>query len=146
MSTPSHLRLPFLGLVFVGGALGTAAREALVLFLPTSHDFPWVILSINVVGAFLLGLLLEALAMRGPDRGIRRTVRLLVGTGFMGGFTTYSTLATAVASLVGAGSAGIGIAYGLATVVLGGMATWAGFAVAIGTAPPDSATHPGDAR
>ncbi len=38
----------------------------------------------------MLGALLESLARRGPDEGRRRAIRLLVGTGGLGGFTTYS--------------------------------------------------------
>ena len=89
-----------------------------------------MILGINLLGAFCLGLLLSGLARLGPDAGLRRTVRIMVGTGFMGGFTTYSALATDTASLLGDGRIGAGLAYGLGTVVIGGLATWAGIAVA----------------
>jgi fluoride exporter len=46
-----------------------------------------------MVGAFMLGTLLESLARRGEDAGLRRLLRLGIGTGFIGAFTTYSTLA-----------------------------------------------------
>lgn len=127
---PAHLRLPYLGLAVVGGTLGTAAREAVSLAFPPLAGIPVAIFAVNILGAFLLGLLLDALARLGPDEGRRRTVRIMVGTGFMGGFTTYSALATDAATLIGSGSPGTGIAYGLATLLIGAIATWAGIAAA----------------
>lgn len=127
---PLHLRLPSLGLAVIGGSLGTAAREAIGLVVADRAGIPVAILGINLLGAFCLGLLLSGLARLGPDAGLRRTVRIMVGTGFMGGFTTYSALATDTASLLGDGRIGAGLAYGLGTVVIGGLATWAGIAVA----------------
>ncbi|WP_166969790.1 fluoride efflux transporter FluC [Brevibacterium atlanticum] len=131
MSRPVHLRASYLGLAVLGGTVGTAAREGISLAVPEIDGIPVAIFGINILGAFLLGLLLESLARRGPDVGVRRTLRILVGTGFMGGFTTYSALATDAASLLGDGRAGLGIGYGLATVLIGGLATWAG--IALGT-------------
>lgn len=130
MSRPVHLRLPYLGLAFLGGIAGTAAREALGLLLPQGYGIPFSILTVNVIGAFLLGFLLDALARRGPDEGRRRWMRILVGTGFMGGFTTYSALATDTAVLIGDEAPSIGLVYAIATVVIGGLATWAGIATA----------------
>ncbi|WP_025779986.1 fluoride efflux transporter FluC [Brevibacterium sp. VCM10] len=135
MTRPVHLRLSYLGLAFVGGTLGTAAREAVSLSLPSLGDVPWAILTLNVLGAFALGLLLDSLARSGPDDGWRRRTRILVGTGFMGGFTTYSALAADTAGLLGAGpggasSPGVGLAYGVGTVLIGGLATFAGIATA----------------
>jgi CrcB protein len=91
---------------------------------------PWAILAANLAGAFLLGVLLEALVRRGPDHGIRRTLRLLIGTGFMGGFTTYSALATDTASLLAAEHGWLAASYALGTVLVGGIATAAGILVA----------------
>lgn len=130
MSRPVHLRLPYLGLALIGGTLGTAAREAITLAFPPVNDVPWATMGINILGAFLLGLLLDGLARLGPDEGRRRRVRILVGTGLMGGFTTYSALATDTAGLLGAGDVGAGVAYGVGTVLIGGLATWAGIATA----------------
>lgn len=130
MNRPVHLRLPYLGLALIGGTLGTAAREALTLAFPLAGGVPWAIFAVNILGAFLLGLLLDGLARLGPDEGRRRRVRIMVGTGFMGGFTTYSALATDAASLLGEGDVGVGVAYGLGTVLVGGLATWAGIATA----------------
>lgn len=127
---PIHLRPGALMLVFVGGTLGTAAREALSLAFPPIDGIPYAILGINITGALLLGVLLESLVRRGPDRGGRQRLRLLLGTGMLGGFTTYSALAVDTAHLVGSGSAGMGAAYGIGTVLLGAVATWVGIALA----------------
>lgn len=123
--TPANLAV-----VFVGGTLGTAAREGLGLALPTASGVPWAVLTANLVGAFALGLLLEALADRGGDHGIRRTLRLLLGTGFLGGFTTYSALAAGTAQLFGAGDGWLAASYALGTVVVGLGATVAGILLA----------------
>lgn len=127
---PVHLSLPFLGLALVGGVFGTAAREGLTLAFPPVDGIPYAIFGINALGAFLLGLLLDALARLGPDEARRRRVRIMVGTGFMGGFTTFSALATDMAGLLGEGRISAGVAYGLGTVLIGGLATWAGITTA----------------
>lgn len=121
-----HLRPALLAVVAVGGTAGTAAREALSLLIPTVGGLPLAILSINVAGAFVLGLLLEALLRLGPDTGRRRLTRLAVGTGFCGGFTTYSTLAVGTAELLRGGAAGLAVAYAVGSVLLGAAASWAG--------------------
>ncbi|MBN8882720.1 protein CrcB [Salana multivorans] len=130
---PVHLRAGSLLLVLLGGTLGTGAREAISLAAPSADGIPYAILGINLTGAFLLGVLLDALARGGPDRGRRRSARLLLGTGVMGGFTTYSALAVGTATLLGNGAVAAGIGYGLTTVLVGAVATWAGIAVAAAT-------------
>ncbi|KTR41398.1 membrane protein [Curtobacterium oceanosedimentum] len=123
---PPHLRWRFLGLVALGGAIGTGVRAALAAALPSVDGISWTILAINVVGAFCLGLLLETLAHAGPDTGRRRALRLFVGTGVLGGFTTYSTLADDTARLLDVGRWGAGTGYALLSVVLGLVAAAAG--------------------
>ena len=99
---PVHLRPQYLGIVLLGGTLGTGVREALSLLIPPIGAFPMAIFLINVTGAFALGVALEILLRLGPDEGHRRRLRLFVGTGFMGGYTTYSTLAIGTAFLAAA--------------------------------------------
>lgn len=123
---PAHLRPSLLAVVFAGGTVGTAAREGLSLALPPVDGFPVGVLVINVAGAFLLGLLLEALVRRGADVGGRRVLRLGLGTGFCGGFTTYSALASATAVLLTEGRTGTAALYALLTVLVGALATVAG--------------------
>jgi CrcB protein len=91
---------------------------------------PWAVLAANLVGAFALGVLLEALVRRGADHGARRTLRLLLGTGFLGGFTTYSALVTDTAVLWGSGAAGLATLYSLGTLLVGALATVAGILLA----------------
>lgn len=125
-----HFRGWAIALVFLGGSLGTAAREGLSLALAPVARIPVAILLVNLVGAFVLGLLLESLARRGPDHGRRRALRLFAGTGFCGGFTTYSALAIDSARLLDDGYPLQGLGYSLLTVTIGALATWGGLVVA----------------
>jgi CrcB protein len=125
-----HLRWSHLALVFAGGTIGTGLRQLLVLLVPPVHGVPVVIVGINLVGAFLLGLLLAALTRRGPDEGARLRVRLLLGTGVLGGFTTYSALATDTTVLLTGGAVGPALLYALGTVLIGALASWLGIRAA----------------
>lgn len=108
------------GLVAVGGALGTTARAALEMAAPAMPGgMPWTTFAINLVGSFLLGALLEVLALGGEDEGRRRIVRLLCGTGVLGGFTTYSSFVAETDQLLSGDAALTGVSYALASVVLG---------------------------
>lgn len=126
---PPHLRWRYLGLVFTGGVIGVGLREAVVLVLDLSTTIPWDILGVNLVGAFVLGAFLEGLARTGPDEGLRRVLRLTVGTGMIGGFTTYSALSLATASLLTGGHPLAGALYALVSVAIGPLASWAGIAI-----------------
>ena len=128
---------PFRGLsstvVFAGGVLGTAVRAALESALPAQPGgWPWTTFAINVSGSFLLGLLLETLSRRGPDAGPRRYLRLGLGTGVMGGYTTYSTFAVEAVRLLGLGGGAVfvGLGYALGSVLLGLAGAFAGMWVA----------------
>jgi CrcB protein len=120
----------FVGIVLLGGTVGTALREVITVATPRLGPVPIATVGINVVGAFLLGLLLEHLARSGPDVGARRDLRLLLGAGGLGGFTTYSALATDTALLGSQAGVVIALLYSLGTLVVGGFASWAGIAVA----------------
>lgn len=125
-----HTRKRALALVAVGGAFGTGIREALALLWPAEpHGFPVTIFVINLVGSFALGVLLETLSRRGADEGRRRVLRLLIGTGVIGGFTTYSSFATDVASRFGPVTE-MAFGYAAASLLLGCLAAISGIAVA----------------
>ncbi|QGF23918.1 fluoride efflux transporter FluC [Raineyella fluvialis] len=127
---PAHLRPRLVGLVAAGGVLGTAVRQALSLVVPSVGGFPVAIFLINLTGAFLLGLLLQALALSGPDEGWRRDLRLGVGTGVLGGYTTYSSLAVATGGLLGHGQWVVGLGYGLGSVLVGAFTAGLGIVLA----------------
>ncbi|OJV80241.1 MAG: hypothetical protein BGO37_02330 [Cellulomonas sp. 73-92] len=120
--------------VAVGGALGSVARYGLSHALPPRDGVPLGTLTENVVGAFLLGFLLQWLLSRGHETHRRRWLRLTLGTGVLGGFTTYSAFALELHGLLVGGRAGIAVGYALATVVGGTLACVAGVAVAASAA------------
>jgi CrcB protein len=117
-------------MVALGGAIGTGAREAISLAVPPVDGVPVAILGINIFGAFLLGVLLETLLLRGPDVGRRRDLRLFLGTGVLGGFTTYSALAADSGLLLLDGRPVVGGLYAVGSVVLGVLASTLGIALA----------------
>lgn len=123
---PVHLTWRFLVVVAIGGAVGTSIRELLSLVIPPWGNFPAATFLINVSGAYILGALLESLVRRGPDEGRRRITRLFVGTGVLGGYTTYSSLATDTALRIEPSQIEVGLIYAIVTLFVGGAATWAG--------------------
>ena len=118
--------LPLLGLsavtllaIFVGGAIGTVARYLFEAHHPVAPGaFPWATLVINLSGSLAVGVLVplsEHIAHRAP------LVRPLLIVGFLGGWTTYSTLAVESSLLAKDGDVGSCLAY-LAATVFGGLA------------------------
>ncbi len=129
MSRPAHRDPAVLALIAAGGAAGTAVRAVLERAVPAHPgQWPWTTFSINLTGAFILGLLLELLVRSGPDSGWRRRVRLSVGTGVLGGYTTYSTFAVEVGHLATGPLPLLGPMYAVTSVVLGVLAAAAGIA------------------
>jgi CrcB protein len=115
-------------LVAAGGAVGSLGRYGLAQALPAQHGWPVGTLTANLVGAFLLGVLLEALGRRGPETpGVLRA-RLALGTGVLGGFTTFSALALETERLLAAGAVGTGLGYAAVSVVGGALCAVAGVA------------------
>jgi CrcB protein len=119
--------------VFAGGLVGTGARYLIENAYPFhAPEWPWATFVINLVGAFALGVALEALARMGDDSGWRQRFRLLFGTGVCGSFTTYSAFALE-ASLIGReGDGVVAVAYSITSVVAGVIMAWAGIALAAG--------------
>ncbi len=117
---PIHTDWAHIAIVGAGAFFGTLARYDLGLLVPNGPDgWPTATFLINISGAFLLGMLLQSLLHQGKDEGGRRIVRLTLGTGFMGAFTTYSSLATSVALLARGDRVGLAIGYGVISVVFG---------------------------
>jgi len=121
-------------LVFVGGAIGAMAREFLMLGVPNLSDgFPMAILVANVVAAFLLGLV-TGLHKR---RAVSDDVNTMVGTGIMGGLSTFSSFVYGSFVLMSASVSGavLAIVYLLVSLLLGYGAVRLGLRLGQGGAP-----------
>lgn len=116
---PPHFIPALQVVVFVGGSLGALTRYEISVTFEAVNDWPVATLMTNLIGAFLLGLLLESLSRRGADQGKLRFIRLGLGTGFLGAFTTYSTLAVEINLLARDGHMATAIAYALLSIIGG---------------------------
>ena len=117
-------------IVALGGTFGTLSRYGIAQGVHPDTLFPLATFLVNLTGSFLLGALLATLIVRGDDIGHRRTLRLLLGTGFLGGYTTYSALAVETDTLLRTDHVALGLAYAVATVVGGLLAAFAGIVAA----------------
>lgn len=112
------------GVVAAGGALGALARWAVGLALPTAAGhFPWATFGINVLGCFLIGVVVVSVTELTEANPL---VRPFLATGFLGGFTTFSTYAVDAQHLIAAGRIGTAFAYLGATLAAAVAAAWAG--------------------
>jgi CrcB protein len=120
LSRTPHLSITLQTTVFVGGCLGTATRYGVTSAGPVS-TIGWQTgtFTVNLIGAFVLGWLLQTLSHGGKDVGMPRVLRLGIGTGFIGGFTTYSSLAVETVLLMRAGHAMLAVIYIATSVVCG---------------------------
>lgn len=120
-----------LALVFAGGCLGGGLRYGAGLSFPFQPlEFPTTLLVVNVVGTFLLALLLLVLA---ESHWQPAYAKPLLGTGLCGGLTTFSFVVGDSVQLADAGRVGTAAAY-LAATILGGLLAavagwWTGRAV-----------------
>lgn len=115
---PVHLSPVPVTIVLVGGMLGATTRYGVKQWV-VDPSWPWATWLVNVTGAFALALLTGWLASRGPDVGRRQSLRLLLGTGFLGAFTTYSALAVETERMLADGRALTALAYALSTALVG---------------------------
>jgi len=126
-----YRRWRLIGLVGVGGALGTGLRLGVSALFPADSPLPVAVIAVNLSGALALGWLLETLALRGPETKVGRAIRLGVGTGVLGGYTTYSALAVGSDGLIAADSLAVGLLVAVPTVVAGVALAWIGTVVAV---------------
>jgi len=118
-----------LGAVFVGGALGTGARDALESAWPAAPGhFPTATFVINTTGAFVLGAVLTVLVERLRVRA-GPLWRSFVCAGVLGGWTTYSTFVVEADTLAKDGHAVLGAGYVALTLVCGLLAAGSGIAL-----------------
>lgn len=110
-------------IVGIGGFIGTVCRYLVGLLpLKPQNGFPIKTLAINVVGAFLLGLITAAAA---KSKSINPQIVLMLKVGVCGGFTTFSTFAYESVDLMKNGSLVVAFCYIAVSIVLGVLAVFA---------------------
>jgi CrcB protein len=107
---------PELLAIFAGGCAGALARAGLAEAFPTGAGWPWATFVANIAGAFILGYTITLLQERMPPTAYRRP---LIGTGFCGALTTFSTVQVELLDLIDSGRAGLAAAYALTSIVAG---------------------------
>jgi len=123
-------------LVAIGGGIGAALRHlvGVAAIRIMGFGFPWGTLTVNVLGSFAMGLLVATLARFGPDIGAKE-LRLLLGVGVLGGFTTFSSFSLDAVVLYEGGHGTTAGLYVAASVVLGLTALFAGLGIVRWVAP-----------
>ncbi len=114
-ASAAHRSPDVVAAVAAGGALGAAARYGAGLVWPTAATaFPWTTFTVNVLGCLVIGCLLAAVT---EIRSAHRLLRPFLGTGVLGGFTTFSTYCVDAERLTGDGHALTALAYLAATLL-----------------------------
>ncbi len=115
-------------LVALGGAVGSVCRYlvGLATLRQFGPDFPWGTLTVNIVGSFAIGVLIE-LIVRKLDASPE--MRLLLVTGFLGGFTTFSAFSLDAIYLFERGELVTAGIYVGASIILSLIAVYAGLAL-----------------
>ncbi|MGK2936193.1 MAG: fluoride efflux transporter CrcB [Solirubrobacteraceae bacterium] len=106
-----------LAAIFAGGFAGAVVRAELAeRFAAGPGSWPWETFAVNVAGAFLLGWFVTRLQERLPLSAYRRP---LLGTGFCGALTTFSTMQIELLWMLDEGRAGLALAYAVASIAAG---------------------------
>jgi len=116
-------------LVALGGAVGSVARYLLsaVAQEQAQSSFPWGTLTVNAVGCFAIGFIT---ALAAGHSLISPSLKLILTTGFCGGFTTFSTFINETVTLSNSGSSPLAILYVTVSVILGFIAAILGMQLA----------------
>ncbi|HNW18942.1 MAG TPA: CrcB family protein [Sphingorhabdus lacus] len=115
-------------LVMSGGAIGAGLRFGLSRALPYSgQGWPWSTFVANILGGLAMGIL-AAWVLRGDNSA--EPLRLFVGVGVLGGFTTFSAFSLEMARMIEQGQTGLAAGYALASVLLALGALFAGMTAA----------------
>jgi fluoride exporter len=106
-----------LAAIFTGGFAGAVLRALVEDALPHDADsWPWATFAVNVLGALLLAWMITRLQERLPLSAYRRP---LLGTGFCGALTTFSTMQVEILDMLDAGHAGLALGYAAASIAVG---------------------------
>jgi len=129
VSVMIRIRPSYLALAALGGAMGTAVRFGITSVAPSWETLSAGTVVVNLLGPFLLGVLLQFLS-EGTESRRRRTVQLLFAVGFLGAFTSYAQLAVDVVTVTEHGHILLGAAYAVVTIAAGAVAAWLGIVMA----------------
>ncbi len=112
----------------LGGAIGSSMRYMVGVFMGSwlGRDFPWGTITVNILGSFLMGLLVGLFA---DKYVVSDEMKTLILVGFLGGFTTFSSFSLDTASLFGA-QGYMSFAYVAASLLLGFSSLWGGLQLA----------------
>ena len=106
-----------LAAVFAGGVAGALARAGVAEWVAAEPGhWPWATFLVNVAGAFALGWFTTRLTERLPQSAYRRP---LLGTGFCGALTTFSTMQVELLRMLDADRVGLAAGYAVASVAAG---------------------------
>ncbi|WP_406271314.1 fluoride efflux transporter CrcB [Nocardia sp. NBC_00881] len=109
--------------VAAGGAFGASARYGLAQWLPARHGHvPWATFLTNVTGCFLIGVLMVAVT---EIWVVHPLVRLFLGVGVLGGFTTFSTYVSEIRDLLRPDTIAVAVGYLAGTLICALLATLA---------------------
>lgn len=117
-----------IALVAIGGAIGSVARYLVGVWglKLGGPNFPWGTITVNIVGAFLIGLMVEMVARRFDASA---ELRVFIVTGIIGGFTTWSSFTLDAVVLFERGSIGLSAVYLFASLFVSFAAIFAGLAL-----------------
>ena len=121
---PVIAALPPLALVMIGGGIGAGLRFAVGRWSAATlgTGLPFATWGVNIVGGLAMGLLVGMLA--GRDDG--EPLRLLLGVGVLGGFTTFSAFSLEMVEMIVRGDVALAAAYAVSSVAGSIVALWAG--------------------
>ncbi len=111
-----------------GGAIGSVLRYLVGVFSVRwfGSGFPWGTLAVNVVGSFIIGLMVEMIARR---FNASMELRVFIVTGILGGFTTWSSFSLDTMMLFERGAIAAAAAYVIGSLVVSFAAVFAGLAL-----------------
>lgn len=114
--------------VAAGGAIGSAARYIVTVLVQRTFGtgFPWWTMSVNVIGSFIMGVIVTSIALRWSVGQVGQAFLMI---GILGGFTTFSAFSLDVATLVERNATATAGGYVLTSVVLSIGALFGGMAL-----------------
>jgi CrcB protein len=112
-----------IAIVFIGGGFGSVLRFGVgKLFISSMSKFPMATFLVNIIGCFLIGLLLAYFS-----KSENSFYKLLLVTGFCGGFTTFSTFSNETILLLKNNQITLALVYIISSLLLGLIATFIGY-------------------